>query len=90
MTTNRDRQIQMVEDACHNPWKYGVAACSLCSDVAISTTVLFVPNETFAKKIGEPKGKQRVMVYALCERCFELPDRDDKVERAILADMQVQ
>ena len=90
MPTNRDRQIQIVEDAIRNPAKYGIAACSLCHDDAISTTVLFVPNETFAKKIGEPKGKQRVIVYALCNRCADLPNSADRVHRAILADMQVQ
>jgi hypothetical protein len=82
-------QQRMLADAMANPKKYGVTGCSLC-DQPFLAVGLFVPTESFAKRIGQPKGKQRLIVYGLCEGCFGLPDKADRVEAALLKQMTVQ
>lgn len=33
--------------------------------------IVFVPTESFAKKIGQLSGKQRTIFYALCDKCVD-------------------
>jgi hypothetical protein len=66
-------------------------ACSLCGE-PVAHIGIFVPTESFAKRIGQPKGKHRVVVYGLCEDCVALPEQDRmaRVEEWMLATLGVQ
>jgi hypothetical protein len=44
--------------------------CSLCGRKADSVG-LFIASEDFAKKIGQPEGKQQIAFYPGCSRCQE-------------------
>ena len=57
--------------------------CMLCGG---SSTVFgaFFPKPEFAERLGQPEGKQRIVAYALCDQCVELPDRDARVESRFL------
>ncbi len=47
----------------------------------------FLPDKEFAAKIGQPKGKLRMIVYALCSRCQRRKKNlMEKVEQQILSD----
>ena len=48
------------------------------------------PNENFTRSIGQPAGKQLIVVYGLCDACLHLPDRNARIEKAMLDDLQVQ
>jgi hypothetical protein len=78
---------EMLAEALRNPAKYGVSGCALCQGDRISVTALFVPTEALAKRIGQPKNKQRLIVYGLCNSCATLSNVPDRVEEAILKDM---
>lgn len=63
--------------------------CSLCSERPAIFTGVFQPNQEFAKRIGQPKGKVRLVLYRVCDHCNELPDKLALIEAAILANMQI-
>jgi hypothetical protein len=67
------------------------AACSLCGG-PVAYAGIFAPTKSFAKRIGQPEGKYRIVVYALCEDCFALPEQErmDRVEAWLLATLSVQ
>lgn len=67
----------------------GMPACSVCLGPSDLISI-FWPNESFARRIGQPEGKMRVVVYGICHVCRELPDRAQRVEREILRDFQTQ
>ena len=85
-----DKQKQLLGDAVLHPAKYGIRGCALCYRLPIQFTALFVPTESFGKRIGQPAGKQRLVVYGLCAACSELPNLTDRVEAAMLRNMGVQ
>lgn len=60
--------------------------CCRCGEVAVVLGV-FTPNAQFASRIGQPKGKERIVFYGLCKTCMELPDRNQRVENAMLDDL---
>jgi hypothetical protein len=68
-----------------NPAQYGLTCCCLCAG-RVEWVGIFSPTESFAKRIGEPEGKRRLVVYGLCEPCSRLPDRNARVEAAMLRD----
>lgn len=45
---------------------------------------------TNQKRIGAPLNKIRAIVCALCESCAALPDRNERVERKVFAEIEVQ
>lgn len=78
---------KLVAAALKDPRAYGIESCIVCKSGDITNVGLFVPtNPTFASRIGQPKGKTRVVVYALCESCFDSPNRDAQVEAAMIKD----
>lgn len=92
-TSNSDRDratADLLADALRNPAKYGVLGCALCRTPDIKVTAIFQPTEAFSKRIGAPKGKLRMIVYGLCEKCVLLPGLADLVEGEILKKMTVQ
>lgn len=64
-------------------------SCCLCHAPGYVMGV-FTPTQSFAKRIGQPPGKQRVVVYWLCPDCTEMTDVIDLVEQAMLRELQVQ
>lgn len=65
--------------------------CLLCGGAARVGGV-FMPNEPFAKRIGQPAGKLRIVFYGLCAVCFDLPRGQlvERVEAKLLREMTVQ
>ncbi len=51
---------------------------------------VFIANDKNQKRIGAPTGKQRLLIYVLCEDCHALPDRNERVEDKIIAVASVQ
>ena len=76
---NRD-----VEEIFQNPRRYGLTQCFLCGGHPAFTGA-FAPNPEFGRRIGAEEGKPHLVFYSLYEACFELADRDKRVEIAILA-----
>jgi hypothetical protein len=77
---------QILADALRNPTKYGISGCALCRG-NIAVTAIFKPTEAFGNRIGQPKGKRRLVVYGLCNQCSLRSDLADAVEREILKQM---
>jgi hypothetical protein len=65
--------------------------CLLCGRAARAGGV-FMPNESFAKRIGQPAGKLRIVFYGLCAVCFDLPRvlMVERVEAKLLREMTIQ
>jgi hypothetical protein len=72
--------IARIDGVLRHPAEYGLVDCCLCDERA-ALMGIFVPTESFARRIGQPEGKQRVVLYALCEPCSRLPDRNERVEQ---------
>jgi hypothetical protein len=49
-------------------------------------TGLFGPWDS--QRFGAPPGKVRLIRYHLCRRCSRLPDRPERVEAKLLADLE--
>ena len=66
--------------------------CSLCLGWIDGPGYIgfFIPKPEFAKRIGQPKGKQRVIGYKLCDACYERPERDQALDAGILRQFEVQ
>lgn len=63
-----------------NPAQYGITGCKLCG-AAITRMCVFVPfNQDFARRIGQPAGKTRIVIYGLCDICylFARPQRESR------------
>ena len=69
----------------------GNRKCILCSrEVSSGGRVgVFVADEESQRRLGAPKGKARVVIYLLCKNCWEVKDRDDRVEEKIFGAWQV-
>ena len=74
---------EMLADALRDPMKYGISGCALCGERHLAATALYVPADAVAKRLGQPKGKKRLIVYFLCQSCSEIPDKADRVEAEI-------
>ena len=59
--------------------------CILCGKKSDGAGV-FVPDEEFAAKVGKPKNKLRLFVYAICSRCQKKKDWVEMVEDTLLSD----
>lgn len=78
------RSIQHARDTGRLP--DGRSECFLCNtDVREGAFVVgaCVPEGPEAKRFGLPVGKGRVILYLLCEECFELPDSVDRIENKL-------
>jgi hypothetical protein len=64
--------------------------CTLCKSPNAPIEGLFIPPEGFSQRIGAPADKTRLLTYALCEPCYQLPGKADLVEAEILKLMAVQ
>jgi len=61
--------------------------CILCGKKADAAGVFIPDNPEFAAKIGQPKGKTRLCVYSICDRCHKKSDWMERVEQSMLADV---
>ena len=59
--------------------------CLLCGASPPAYSVLFLPEKPEAW--GGKPGKARALAYALCARCFALPDKAQHVEARIMASL---
>ena len=59
--------------------------CILCGKQSDGAGV-FVPDDEFAAKVGKPKNKLRLYVYALCSRCKKKKKWMEMVEDSLLVD----
>ncbi len=80
---------EKIAAALRDPRAHGVTGCLLCGG-PFSITALFTTTPEFGKRIGAPPGKQRVLVYGMCEGCRELPNSVELVESKILSVATVQ
>lgn len=53
--------------------------CYLCGQPSVVLGMCF-PEDSQA--VGAPAGKQRILIYALCENCFEQSGSTEAVEKA--------
>ena len=67
----------------------GPSPCCVC-EIPTNGVGVFLPNDSFARRIGQPPNKMRVVLYPACEDCIRKPDISSRVEAAILRDFQVQ
>ena len=81
-----EKTQKILTDALLNPGRYGVKGCAICKGPFV-VTALFNPPESFARRIGQPDGKKRLIVYGLCKPCSEIPNVADRVEEEILREM---
>lgn len=56
-------------------------SCLLCKSPDLKVTGVFQPKDPIMW--GAPQGKERYFYYALCDSCFNRPDRADAVENHI-------
>ena len=70
-------------DKLENEGKSIPTFCIICHSNDVEFTGLFFPNEEFSKQIGVPPGKQRIILYACCSKCFERLDRDEVIDNII-------
>lgn len=50
--------------------KYNNKKCYLCGGIPFYTSIFF-PKPEEARLIGQPPGKQRIVVYGMCEECVQ-------------------
>lgn len=61
----------------------GRRICSWCRKAVATYVGTFFPDDP--QKFGAPEGKERVVVYALCDRCFAIRDQIlDDIERDMM------
>jgi len=72
----------------------GKRICLLCGrDLSGDTHAIlghWEANEETQKRIGAPSGKTRIVVYMLCEGCYELSDVTERADKRLLERLSVQ
>lgn len=70
----------------------GKRICLVCGHVPTGHGYfgVFVADEKNQKRIGAPRDKERLVLYLLREDCYELPDRNERVEDKIFTAVSVQ
>jgi hypothetical protein len=53
--------------------------CFLCKKPPEYTNA-YVPTPDVAKRLGQPKGKQRVIIYGVCEPCMDQHGKSEIME----------
>lgn len=68
--------------------------CFVCGRVPESgeqaAVGVFIADEAHQRRLGAPSNKTRLMIYLVCGDCYELPDRNERVEQKIFAVAGVQ
>lgn len=70
------------------------APCMICSTIPCFSGGVFVPNNS--QEYGGIEGKQRVMIYLLCKRCFQLRNKstfkrrlEDKMKERVFKEQMI-
>jgi hypothetical protein len=85
MPTPAHNSWDLVFAAMKNPRLIGIETCCLCGTRKAPVSALYAPtDEAGAKMIGQPVGKRRFIIYALCRECASLPDRAERVEATVV------
>ncbi len=80
MKEQAKREIEeMVRESSQTPMN-----CCLCSNPADMRGVFCPTSQEFSEKIGAPKGKTRVVVYPICQKCMRDPFAQLKAEEWML------
>ena len=83
---NQDEVIELVRRIANDrdlQLKHGVQDCLLCVHRKSTAFALYEPGPDDRKAFREPEGKQRLIIYGLCSRCFELDGKADLAEAKI-------
>lgn len=68
--------------------KNNIEHCYLCGKEEIITIGCFVPHKPKNWLLGiPPPGKTRTFWYGLCEKCFNLPNKEELVEKKMKSEM---
>lgn len=79
-----EKLLTVFHAARANPASFGITKCRLCS-AGFTRVGVFVPTDAdLARRLGQPEGKTRYVLYGLCDRCHALPDHNERIEAAIL------
>jgi hypothetical protein len=85
MPTPAHSSWDIVFAAMKNPALIGIDTCCLCRSGKAEVSALYTPpDDAGAKMIGQPMGKRRFIIYALCRKCADLPDRAERVEATVV------
>lgn len=49
---------------------------------------MFIPDKEHQKLFGAPDGKKRMLFYSICESCKSSPNRSERIELTMLADIR--
>ena len=61
--------------------------CVLCGGHADYGAV-FIPDKEHQTLFGAPDGKKRMLFYSICESCKASPNRNERIELNMLADIK--
>ena len=67
--------------------------CFSCSGKSPEFTNAYVPTAPVAKRLGQPEGKQRVIIYGVCRTCMDQHGKaeiTEMMERSVLARHGIQ
>ena len=79
------------DDDYRHSCEHGLTHCTICDYNPAVKTGLFVPTESFARRIGQPKDKCRIVIYVIRKRCAEDPDEAARrVEEPVLRECGAQ
>ncbi|GAC1700004.1 MAG: hypothetical protein NVS9B4_00580 [Candidatus Acidiferrum sp.] len=70
----------------HSSPGYAGQPCCICG-VLTGNVGMFLPNQKSHAKFGGKPGKQRIIVYGLCDTCHAQDKAQDIVEEALLKDL---
>jgi len=95
MTARNQKALELIkwcrENMCTPD---GKRICLVCGHVPTAgehaVVGVFIADEKNQQRIGAPRDKQRLVIYMLCDDCYELPDRNEPVEDKIFAVVSVQ
>ena len=63
-----------VEQIVHKIENGEIAApiCFSCNKKKPEFTNVYVPTAPVAKRLGQPQGKQRIIIYGVCQSCMDV------------------
>lgn len=88
MKLNLEQIVSKIEDG-----EIAAPMCFSCSSKRPEFTNAFVPTSPVAKRLGQPEGKQRVIIYGVCQSCMDKHGKAEimeMMERSVLARHGIQ
>ena len=85
---DREEQLDRIAGAIKRLDEYGIPKiCMLCGAPRTHVGSFFANEKVSREVMGAPEGKERVVLYALCDACKNLPDRNQRVEEHMFANV---